>query len=255
MNEEGYILFYDSGIGGLTTLKETLELLPNEKYIFFADDINCPYGNRSEEEIFSFVKKSLEGLFERFQIKMVVFACNTITTCCIDKIRRSFGVPIVGTEPAVLPAIRFSKSKEILVLATKLTLRQEKFERLKKSAGAKVFAFCFENLAKDIESALVEGKKIDIENYTKKIIEITKNTNIDALVLGCTHYSFLKETLTKTTHFEVFDGNRGVGKRVLSLLEKQGLMRKVEKEGEIRIILSSQSAEKCQRYGELLKSL
>lgn len=253
---EGYILFYDSGIGGLTTLKETINLLPNENYLYFADDKNCPYGNKEQEEISSLVYKNVKKLLNRYNIKMLVFACNTITTCCVEQFRTLYNLEIVGIEPAIMPAMSESEKKEVLCIATKATFKQNKYTKLIDKAEGKVYSIGFKNLAKDIESAFLNLGKINLNEYLFQINKIKNETQVDSLVLGCTHFSFLKEVFKEKTNLKVFDGNLGVAKRVKSLLEEKDNL-KDKKEGSLKIILSSNDKNKRQRYmeiyGELLK--
>lgn len=252
MESKEYILFYDSGIGGINTLKECVKLLPNENYIYFADDANCPYGNNSDAEILKMVKERLILLLKRYKIKLVVFACNTITTCCVERLRGEFGVDIVGTEPAIIPAIKNSRNKEVLVLATNATLRQNKYNRVEKSVEGKVHSLGLKHLAIDIEEILLKKRQGSFDKYYLKIRDfLNENKNVDGIVLGCTHYCFLREELENLFKVDVYDGNLGVAKRVKWLLECEKNI-KGEGKGEIKVVLSSGSEKYKKRYKELI---
>lgn len=253
--DNGYILFYDSGVGGLTTLKQTMDRLPKEKFLYFADDENCPYGNKSKEEIERLVNDNLKRLLKLYNIKVVVFACNTVTTCCVKHLRAAYNLEFVGIEPAVLPAIRESKTKEVLVIATKATIAQEKYKRLIERTAGKVYSLGLEGLAQDVEREFIRGKIFDKDKYVKEIKSVLKeNPKIDGMVLGCTHYSFMKEYFEKALNIKTFDGNLGVAKRIEELL-KQGDKECEFNSGGIEIILSSGREGDKMAYKRLLKSM
>jgi len=251
---ERKIIFYDSGVGGLTTLKETLKMLPNENYVYFADDLNCPYGNKTQKEISELVYRNVKMLLKRYNAKMLVFACNTITTCCVGQFRGLYNIEIVGIEPAILPAMRNSCSKEILCIATMATFQQDKYKKLLKRVEGSVFSLGFKGLAEDIEKSLINNEKVIIDKYLQSINEVSKNNKIDGLVLGCTHYSFLKKEFLLKTGLMVFDGNLGVAKRVKSLLEKSGKVSERGK-GSVEIVLSSKNKTKELQYVKILNEL
>ena len=247
-----YILFYDSGIGGLLTLKQTIKKLPHEDFLYFADNKNCPYGNKSNGEIYALVKTNIRNIMTKYKIKMIVFACNTITACCVEKIREDVGVPIVGIEPAILPAFKHSKTKNILVIATASTVTQEKYKKLIERIDGKVFSMGFKNLAKEIEDWVLYKRCFDKNNLKQKIKTFIKEKNVDAIVLGCTHYSYLKDFLLEELKVLVFDGNEGVAKRVESLVKSKNQAIKKSHCGCVRLLLSSRSFMKHCRYKRLL---
>jgi len=253
--ENEYICVYDSGIGGLTTLSEIMRLLPNEDYIYFADDKNCPYGNKELKEIQNLAKNNIKDLLNRFKIKMLVFACNTVTSCCVRDFRALYNFDIVGIEPAVVPALKNSLSKEILVIATNATVNQEKYKKLVGKQKGNIISVGLNDFAKDIESALVFKKELNIYKYRNLIAEkIKENPRIDGLVLGCTHYVYYKKVFDKLLNLNVYDGNFGVAKRVYNLLKESNKI-VYDREGRVEIILSSNDKMKENRYVEILKTL
>ena len=122
---------FDSGIGGLSVLNKLKELLPNESFVYLADNINCPYGNKSKKEIVFFSVKNTSKLIE-LNCKMIVVACNTATTNAIQKIRERVSVPVIGIEPGIKPAINYTKTNNIGVLATEKTLSSKLFMKTSK---------------------------------------------------------------------------------------------------------------------------
>ena len=246
----GYILFYDSGIGGLSTLTETLKTISGKRFLYYADDLNCPYGNKTDEEIKDLVTKNIIKIICKYNIDLIVFACNTITACVVENLRERLGTEIIGTEPAVVPALRKSKSKHILVLATNATIRQDKYLKLINAQTGKITSLNMSNLAEKIECQL---SKKHVADYSEefRIIESTLKDNpaIDEIVLGCTHYSFIKEEI-KRLGLEVIDGNYGVAKRVAEIAGAGD----TNKKNKVKLILSSNDLEKKKSYKKLILS-
>src|SRR5215207_4875682 len=130
MHAAAPILFFDSGIGGLSVLGPTRALLPNAPIVYAADSAAFPYGTRSEDEIAARVPALLGRLVERFQPRLVVVACNTASTIALDHARAALDVPVVGTVPAIKPAAEMSKTRMIGVLGTEATVRQAYVDNL-----------------------------------------------------------------------------------------------------------------------------
>ncbi len=178
---------FDSGIGGLSVLNKLKELLPNESFVYLADNINCPYGNKSKKEIVFFSVKNTSKLIE-LNCKMIIVACNTATTNAIQKIRERVSVPVIGIEPGIKPAINYTKTNNIGVLATEKTLNSRLFfETLSnnKLNGVKIheqIGYKLVNMIEKNSFSKTDFLKI-LENYLQPMI----NKNNDCLVLGCTH--------------------------------------------------------------------
>ena len=150
-----YILFIDSGTGGLSTLCEVYKMI-SANFIYFADNKNCPYGSHKKNEIFGFLKGIIDKVRSKYNVKLVVLACNTATTSSIFKLRRTYpGLTIVGTEPAIKLAETLG-FKNILMISTPVTAKQKKFKSLKLSLNSKVVALKMPTFAKDIENYLAE---------------------------------------------------------------------------------------------------
>ena len=212
--KKNYILFIDSGIGGLTTLCECVKNL-NADYLYFADNDNAPYGNHTATEIYEFLKRIISSLLLKFNIKIIVLACNTATTSAIRKLRLEFSnIIFIGTEPAIKLAENNKYSKACCTV-TPATSKQKQFKSLVKSSTIKIRLYMPKMLALCIEKYYTIKTIINFYNLYKELINISKNSkHCDCIVLGCTHYIFLKEHLCKLTRKKVFDGNQGVSKQL-----------------------------------------
>ncbi len=186
---------FDSGIGGISILDKLKDLLPNEDFIFLADNKNCPYGDRSKKEIISLSIKNCKKLIE-LNCKLLVVACNTATTNAIEKLRETISIPIIGIEPGIKPAINYTKTKNIGILATEKTLNSKLFFETtndNKIQDIKIQEQIGYKLVNIIEDGLISKKELDtvLKLYLNPMIE----KNIDCLVLGCTHYHYIKNNI------------------------------------------------------------
>ena len=202
---------FDSGKGGRSVLEEIQKIMPRgPKYYYVADSAHCPYGDKSDEELYSIVRAIVEGLSGNYGAKIIVIACNTATTKCIDRLRRDYPELIfVGTEPAVKLAAE-TGAKNILVLATPGTIKSERMAALLKEnqrPGQNITLLPCPGLADAIEHD---------ENIDAKLDELLKGVKQpDVVVLGCTHYSLIKDKIQPYfPNAKLIDGNKGVAKRV-----------------------------------------
>ena len=213
MIPKGGIAFFDSGIGGLTVLEECRKYLPKELFYYYGDNSYAPYGNRPTKVIIKRVKKAMR-LFSRLKVKAVVLACNTATAVCIDKLRKKYSFPIIGTEPAVQLGARMGG--EVFVLVTKATHQSQRFHSLckivtEKYPQAKIRAFACEHLAGAIEKNIATGN-FDYDRYLP-------NGRPNVVVLGCTHYVYIKRQIAEKYHCITVDGNEGVARRLQAVLK------------------------------------
>jgi glutamate racemase len=191
---------FDSGVGGLTVLKELVKLLPNYSYVYFADTKHCPYGPKGSEEIIRLSEKITKFLIDQ-GCSTIVVACNTATAAAIDYLRKTFSVPFVGMEPAVKPAALGTKTKSIGVLATKGTFKGRLYRETTSRYAANI------NICYQVGTGLVElveqgrSHSDEARELLRSYIKPMLDEKIDHLVLGCTHYPFfipiLKEILPK----------------------------------------------------------
>ena len=219
--------FFDSGIGGITTLNSVIKLLPNEHTIYLADSMNSPYGTKSNGELIKICKKNVEFLINN-GCKLIVIACNTATTNSISYLRQNYKIPFIGIEPAIKPAALNTKTGKIGVLATKGTLSSNLFEKTSSIHGQniEIIEKQVNGLVELIEKEVFSGSKIDalLEKYITPMI----NLGIDKLVLGCTHYALVKNSIEKITkkQIEIVECNYSVAlqtKKILYSLNLQNL--------------------------------
>ena len=209
---------FDSGFGGLTFLKEAKSLMPDERFIYYGDNKNAPYGNKSEEQIYNLSASAFE-YFEKIGVKAAVVACNTVTAECIDRLRERFKYKIFGMEPAVKVAHKELKGEKFLVMATDATLKSERIKKLFENYPELEILKTSE-LAGEIEKQIFDLEKIDLMRYFKGI----DAGKYRGAVLGCTHYIYLKERLKKFfPDWSFFDGNKGTALNLKKYLEKEGL--------------------------------
>lgn len=242
----------DSGLGGLSVLKELLKILPNEDYLFYEDNINNPYGEKCDKEIFEIVSKIVDYLLEK-GCKIIVLACNTATTSCLKKLREIYPNTIfVGTVPAL--KVSFDQNfKNTLLLATPYTIKSTRVEELIndfKHSNQNIYLESGKNLAHLIELGDTKG----IEELLKEILTPYKN-KIDSIVLGCTHYPLVKESFKKILpNCEILDGALGVSWEVKHQLIINNLLSDSAKNGNV-IIENSKSEDLVDRSYEILSNI
>ena len=192
---------FDSGAGGLTVYKELLKALPKESYVYVADTAHCPYGPKSKEYITRRAKKISEYLISK-GAQIIVVACNTATAAAIHTLRQSFDIPFIGMEPAVKPATLLTKSGVIGVLATKGTLKGELYlntsEKFARSKEIKIIEIIGTGLVEAVEAGNLNTP--ETKGLLKKYITPMAEQNADCIVLGCTHYPFLEDTIKEVVN-------------------------------------------------------
>ncbi len=217
MKKQQYVLVFDSGIGGLTTLKTLREHLPATNFLYLSDHKNCPYGNKPLETIKTHVLSALQGVFRTHDIVAVVIACNTVTTSMIQCIRDWSPVPVIGTEPN-LKEPQTLGFKDVTLLATHTTIREQRTRFLEISDHVTFHNKTCKNLAKNIEDYMLSPnieKKQKILKFLKRKLRCTPKNH--AITLGCTHYVFFKKEI-EDMGYHCFDGNAGVAKRLANIL-------------------------------------
>ena len=238
---------FDSGIGGVTVLREMLKILPNEDYIYYSDSINNPYGDKTDEEVFEICDKILAKLIKN--CKIIVIACNTASAKAVDRLRRKYvNIPIVAIEPAYKIVHDYFYDKPTLVMATKGTIESEKFYNLyNKYNNHKTLLLPCVGLADAIE----KGDKNEIQNYLKDNLSQYAG-KFENVVLGCTHYPLIKDEIESILgKVTFFDGSVGLAKNVKNILEKNALYTKNTHKGSITFIDTSNSEEKKKRFFEI----
>jgi len=217
---------FDSGVGGLSVWREIIKLIPGHPLIYFADNAYCPYGPRPKEEIIKRTEKISSFLLEK-GAAIIVVACNTATSAAISSLRKSFDVPFVGMEPAVKPAANFSKSGVIGVLATKGTLTGELYNSTleKYASDIKVIEKVGTGLVTLVEEGKLSGA--ETENLLRIYIEPMLEEGADNIVLGCTHYPFLKPEIEKIAGegVNVLDPAPAVAKQLFKIAKELEILK------------------------------
>lgn len=214
---------YDSGLGGLSVWRELCRLLPEESLIYLGDGKNCPYGGRPREDIEHFAEEAVSYLVGR-GVKMVVVGCNTATTAAIDHLRAKWpNLPIVGLEPAVKPACLNSVTRRIAVLATKHSLQSDMFLRTaaRYADDVEVLKVVGDEFVEIVEAGEEHSERADVA--VRRVVEPLLGRGIDYVVLGCTHYPFLRPNIERVIghrDIKVIDSGEAVARRVEWLLER-----------------------------------
>lgn len=218
MNDEA-VGFFDSGVGGLSVWREFIGLMPNENTCYLADSAHIPYGTKSRRAIRSRCEKLVEQLLKR-SVKLIVVACNTATAAAIGPLRAHHPLPFVGLEPAVKPAALQTKRSKIAVLATQGTLQSEGFEATAERYRHEVEVFVQEGkgLVEQVEKNALDDPQT--EALLQSQLKAIRARNIDCLVLGCTHYPFLKASMEKILgpEVQILDTGKAVARQIQQIL-------------------------------------
>lgn len=216
---------FDSGMGGISVWQALHDALPEESLIYLGDGARCPYGARSLDEVRDFTFEAVERLLAE-GCKMIVLACNTATAVAIKELRECYpNIPFVGLEPAVKPAALTTKSGVIGVLATKRSLEGDHFRRAEDKYGAEV------RILKAVGEGFVEAvenneeQSPETETLVRRVVEPLVEQGVDKLVLGCTHYPFLRSVIERVAGdgVEIIDSSEAVARRVANLLDENGI--------------------------------
>lgn len=231
--KEDFIAVFDSGVGGISVLKELISLMPGENYLYFGDSANAPYGRKTTEEVRLLTLKNAEMLLQR-GVKALVVACNTATSAAIDVLRETFPDAIIlGIEPALKPAITRFPTGSIGIMATDVTLREKKLQQLiDRFDAAQVERISAPGLVELIEQGKADSQ--EAESFLRLVLAPYVG-KLDALVLGCTHYPFVKNTISKILGEDtlLFDGSAGTARQARRCLEEAGLL--LDGEGSVTI--------------------
>jgi glutamate racemase len=244
---------FDSGLGGISVLRELMSLMPSEHFLYFGDDQNAPYGGRSEDEVLALTRAGVNRLFEN-GCKAVVLACNTATAAAIEPLRRQMqGSILVGAEPAIKPALKDGHRK-IGVMATATTLASNRFRTLAQTVGegAEIISIPAPGLVELVEEQIWSGPVL--EAFLVKLLVKPLSDGMDALVLGCTHYPFVRETIRKVSGgLPLYDGNAGIARQTYRLLENADLLT-TEKQGSVTLLSCGQSPDFFRIARELMNT-
>lgn len=250
MKQNEAIGVFDSGIGGVTVLKEIINILPNEKYIYYSDSKNNPYGDKSDQQINTFCENIVEFFITK-KCKAIVIACNTASAKSVKYLREKYkNIPFVAIEPAYKMVYDYTYDEPTLVMATKGTIESEKFSLLyHKYDNHKTILLPCVGLADIIE----ENNEEKIKIYLKEHLEIYKG-KVKNVVLGCTHYPLIKQEIKQVLgDVQFFDGAPYLAKHLRELLKEKGLINNQTIENTIQFIDSLNDEQKKKRFFEIIK--
>lgn len=247
--------FFDSGVGGITVLKEALKLLPNERFLYYADTANVPYGTKSKQKVKSCIFEAVDFIVHQ-GVKALVIACNTATSIAVKDLRKKYDIPILGMEPAVKPALEKNGDKRVLVAATPVTLKEEKYQNL-------VARLNCDNIVDSIPlPGLVEfAEKFIFDDgiildYLKERLSSYNAEQYGTVVLGCTHFPFYKNYFRKLfpEDTDIIDGSLGTVKYLAKVVGENKIGAKKGRGG---VVFYSSGGEKDvnSRYGAYLDIL
>ncbi len=246
--------FFDSGLGGISILRQTRKLLPGENCLYYGDSLHAPYGVRPPEEVQQLTLKAAEYLIDR-GVKALVLACNTATSAAAALLRERYpDLIIIGTEPALKPAVERHPGGRILVLATAMTLSEQKFADLwhQFDDQAEIVPIPCSGLMEFVERGEMDGE--EVEAYLLEKLEPFTKVPVDAVVLGCTHYPFLTPVIRRLIGRapELLDGGDGVARQLQRLLAQKGLLNPQPVPGRVEFLNSAEDAELLHRCQMLL---
>lgn len=253
MRYSGYIGVFDSGVGGISVLRELVATLPNEDFVYFGDSVNAPYGEKSREQVVRLSRSIVDRLLDE-GVKAIVIACNTATSAAATELRADYAhVPIIGVEPALKPATLASGIKRILVMATPITLRLDKYQQLaeKWGSGHEVISAPCPGLA-----ARIEQGNLDSPDVSELIAQFIGDYagNVDGVVLGCTHYAFVAPQIRAVIgDVPLFDGAHGTALQLQRKLAERGLMTKSGDPGIVEFVSSKPGKAEIQLYRQFFE--
>src|SRR4051794_23606346 len=226
LNAEAPLLFFDSGVGGLSVLGPTRALLPNAPIVYAADSAGFPYGKRTEADLAARVPALLGRLVERFRPRLAVIACNTASTIALDHVRSALDLPVVGTVPAIKPAAERSTSRVIGVLGTEATVRQPYVDDLaaRFAADCTIIRHGSPELV-ELAEAKLAGEQVALEDVraaVQPMLDAPAGDRMDTIVLACTHFPLLAGELgAACPQVAYVDGGAGIARRIMHLTQGQ----------------------------------
>ena len=222
---------FDSGVGGLSVFREIKKILPGERYIYYSDNAHCPYGEKTKEYIIDRARHITDFLISK-GADVIVVACNTATAAAIKTLREEYPVPFIGMEPAIKPAAQITSSGVVGVLATAGTLKADKYKdtRGKYADDVTVVEHIGQGFVELVESGQTCG--IKAESIVIESVEPLLDAGADTIVLGCTHYPFLAETISKIASslaperaINIVDPAPAVARHLHEVMTEKGIIR------------------------------
>lgn len=253
---------FDSGIGGLSVFREIRKVLPEQSYVYYSDNAHCPYGEKSKEYIIERARAITHELLAK-GAGIIVVACNTATAAAIATLREEFPVKFIGMEPAIKPAASITGTGVVGVLATAGTLNSEKYLRHKEkyAADIRIIEHAGKDFVELVENGITSGPEAEtvVSHSLKPLLE----AGADTIVLGCTHYPFLAETIKKVaaahhadsnldSEFNLIDPAPAVARHLLEVMETEGLPTSAPEGFSIELLSSGNPQTLLQTYQTLV---
>lgn len=217
---------FDSGMGGISVLADIIKYLPNERYIYYGDSQNAPYGIKTPEQIKKLCIEICDFFIDK-GVKAIVVACNTATSAAIKELREKYSIPVIGMEPALKPAAEMKSDGKIVVMATPMTLKEEKFKGLmdKYRKHRDIIKLPCPKLVEVVEAGILEGQKL--ENSVRECFCGINMDEVSSIVLGCTHYIFLKDYIKKLAgdNIDIIHGNEGTARHLRNVLKQKTILK------------------------------
>ena len=253
MDKNGFVGVFDSGVGGISVLKSLVAELPGEDFHYFGDSANAPYGEKTEEQVRA-LSQSIAERFVADGAKAIVIACNTATSAAAPMLRAEYpDLPIIGIEPALKPATEAPGHGRILVMATDITLKLDKYQELAATYGqdCEVISVPCPGLAARIERGDLEAP--DLREMIRGFVGGFAGT-VGSVVLGCTHYPFVRRQIAEVLGEGVmfFDGGAGTARQLRRCLDEAGLLSERESGGSVELASSEDTPEEIELYREFL---
>jgi len=233
---------FDSGLGGLTVVKELIHHLPNERIVYFGDTARVPYGTKSGETIIRYSREIVRALL-KFKVKMVVVACNTASSLALDVLKKEFDLPVIGViEPGARKAVEVTRNKKVGIIATSSTVKSGKYAQKLVELDKQIIVT---SQACPLFVPLVEEGWFEHAvtfQVAREYLGVMKKNKIDTLILGCTHYPLLKGVLHNVMgpKVQLVDSAQEVALQVKGLLTKGRLLRTQLKPGQHMFIVSDE---------------
>lgn len=251
------IAVFDSGMGGISVLKEMVRLMPEEDFIYFGDSVNAPYGTKKLEEIRDLTIGHIQHFIEDCHAKAIAVACNTATSAAVRILRQMYpDVPLVGVEPAIKPAVNACENPRVLVMATPRTLAEEKFHNLEHQYDdiAEIYPLPCPGLMEYVEKGILSGE--ELTHFLHGLMDPYLSKNLTGIVLGCTHYPFVRRTISQIAgpDIAIFDGSLGTAKELSRRLHVADLAQDPYHKGSVQFLNSSDDPEKLSLMHFLFES-
>ena len=251
---DGFVGVFDSGVGGISVLRHLVRELPHEDFRYHGDSAHAPYGGKSADEVCELSRAIARGMVAD-GAKALVIACNTATSAAAPQLREEYpNLPIVGVEPALKPAVLAGGSGKVLVMATEVTLRLEKFHRLEElwAHDVQVETVACKGLVEHIEKGDLNAPAL--HELLERLVGSYRG-EVDRVVLGCTHYPFVRHQIAQVLgDVRFFDGGAGTARQLRRLLERDETLRAADHEGSVTFSSSINTPEEIalyQRFFEL----